>query len=243
MLLPEWVWPVAIMGAIGGFIDFLLGKAGRAKLVTALEDWWVRFDDVSKINFGRKEAEFAISVLDNWFGEFFSVRRFVVCVGIMLGWWTWGASGFWGIPFESGVVQYGIYLALTITCSYFGLSLSISFSRRIAVLTAALMTENAFFNLLLFLGLLLLTYVSMAFWLPMTRTISSTLLFWVRVRSEPGYTFSAYYSMMLDFVAQFFFDMHWNVLKAMREILAPPPQSELVRVSIYEFPRYQYIPG
>jgi hypothetical protein len=103
MLLPEWVWPVAVMTALGGFIDFLLGNPGRAKLVTALEDWWVRFDDVSRTNFGRKEAEFAVFVLDRWFGKrFFSVRRFLVCTGIMIGWWTFGAVRFWTSLHDDG---------------------------------------------------------------------------------------------------------------------------------------------
>ena len=38
--------------------------------------WWIRFDDVRWNNFGRKEAEFAVALLDKWFGKrFLSIRR------------------------------------------------------------------------------------------------------------------------------------------------------------------------
>jgi hypothetical protein len=34
------------LGAVGVFIDFLIGKAGQAKAKDFLFKWWVQFDDV-----------------------------------------------------------------------------------------------------------------------------------------------------------------------------------------------------
>jgi len=40
----------------------------QAKLKACLEDWWLRFDDVKWGNFGRKEADAAVALLDRWAG-------------------------------------------------------------------------------------------------------------------------------------------------------------------------------
>src|SRR5882757_6566830 len=43
-------------------------KAEKKKLQDWLETWWLRFTDVRWSNFGRKEAELAVQILDRWAG-------------------------------------------------------------------------------------------------------------------------------------------------------------------------------
>jgi hypothetical protein len=83
--LPSWLWPVAILTALGGAIDFLLGRVGQARAKSVLEDWWIRFDDVSRYNFGKKEASFAVAIFDTLFGQrFFTLRRILVSFLIIM---------------------------------------------------------------------------------------------------------------------------------------------------------------
>ena len=56
------------LAAVGGVIDFLLSKAQQAKLKAWLENWWLRFSYVNWRNFGRREAEAAVAMLDRWAG-------------------------------------------------------------------------------------------------------------------------------------------------------------------------------
>lgn len=163
MLLPEWLWPIAVMATVGGFIDFLLGKAGRARLISALEGWWVRFDDVTRHNFGKQEASFAIGVLDRWFGRrFFSIRRVLVCAAIVLGWRLWFTVRATG---EYGIAAISLYKnpdLVFYVISFLGLSVSISISRRIARIAVSLIHDSITSNALLFFGLLFFTYGLMA---------------------------------------------------------------------------------
>jgi hypothetical protein len=72
---------------LGAVIDFLVGKAGQKRARDRLETWWIKFDDVRWNNFGREEAEFAISLIDRWCGRrLFSLGRwvFVLIISVML---------------------------------------------------------------------------------------------------------------------------------------------------------------
>ena len=53
---------------IGALIDLAMYKSEKVKLKTKLEDWWLRFVDMKWSNFGRKEAELAVQILDRWAG-------------------------------------------------------------------------------------------------------------------------------------------------------------------------------
>jgi hypothetical protein len=53
--LKEFLWPVILIGGLGAFIDFLIGKAGQEKAKDFVLRWWVRFDDVRWKNFGREK--------------------------------------------------------------------------------------------------------------------------------------------------------------------------------------------
>jgi hypothetical protein len=76
--LKDILWPIVMIGSVGAFIDFLIGKAGQARAKDFLLKWWVRFDDVQWRNFGREEGLFAGQLMDKWFGRrVWSCRRIV----------------------------------------------------------------------------------------------------------------------------------------------------------------------
>ena len=78
------LWPVALVGGLGAFIDFLIGKTGQARAKDFLLKWWVRFDDVHWKNFGKEEGLFAGRLIGEWFGKrLWCFRRAVVAMGIM----------------------------------------------------------------------------------------------------------------------------------------------------------------
>src|SRR4051812_23594489 len=62
--LKDIVWPVVALGGIGALIDFLIGRAGQDKARDLLLRWWINFDDVKWRDVGKKEAQFAVSILD-----------------------------------------------------------------------------------------------------------------------------------------------------------------------------------
>src|SRR6516165_11226338 len=89
--LKDILWPIVLVGVLGGLIDFLIGNAGQAKAKDFLLKWWVRFDDVRWRNFGREEGLFAGRLIEKWFGRrMCSLRRvistliiFIVCFVIL----------------------------------------------------------------------------------------------------------------------------------------------------------------
>src|ERR1700758_454649 len=82
---------VLVVGGLGAFIDFLIGRTGQAKAKDFLLKWWVRFDDVHWKNFGREEGLFAGRLIEKWFGRrIWSLRRiksslFVLYLFTLLG--------------------------------------------------------------------------------------------------------------------------------------------------------------
>ena len=65
--MDKWLAAASALGglaAIGGLIDLAMYQAEKDKLKARLEDWWLRFTDVRWSNFGRREAELAIEIID-----------------------------------------------------------------------------------------------------------------------------------------------------------------------------------
>lgn len=56
------------LAAIGAAIDFVMSRAEKKRLNNWLADWWIRFDDIRWSNFGKAEAELAITLLDRYAG-------------------------------------------------------------------------------------------------------------------------------------------------------------------------------
>jgi|GEM_PF-3709596 len=71
--------------AVGGLIDFLMRKSEQERLRDWLVDWWIRFDDVKWSNFGRREAEQAVELIDRTAGpRFWSMRRLRFVATVLL---------------------------------------------------------------------------------------------------------------------------------------------------------------
>jgi hypothetical protein len=83
--LKNFLWPIIVIGGLGAFIDFLIGKTGQERAKDFLFRWWVRFDDVRWRNFGREEALFAGQLIEKWFGRrMYSVRRLIVAFLLLI---------------------------------------------------------------------------------------------------------------------------------------------------------------
>jgi hypothetical protein len=81
--LRDTVWPIIVVGGLGAFIDFLIGKTGQQKSKDLLLKWWVRFDDTRWNNFGREEGLFAGRLIDQCFGsKVWSFRRIAVAFAL-----------------------------------------------------------------------------------------------------------------------------------------------------------------
>jgi hypothetical protein len=76
--LKDFLWPIVLVGGLGAFIDFLIGRTGQERAKDFLTDWWVRFDDVRWNNFGREEGLFAANFMEKWLGRrIWSPRRII----------------------------------------------------------------------------------------------------------------------------------------------------------------------
>ena len=83
--LRDFLWPIVLVGGLGAFVDFLIGKAGQERAKDFLLEWWVRFDDVHWKNFGREEGLFAGRLTERWFGKsIWSRRRFAAALIFLL---------------------------------------------------------------------------------------------------------------------------------------------------------------
>jgi hypothetical protein len=79
--LKNILWPIVLVGGLGAFIDFVIGKAGQDKARDWLLKWWMRFDDVHWRNFGREEALLAVRLIERWFGRrAWSLRRITAAI-------------------------------------------------------------------------------------------------------------------------------------------------------------------
>jgi len=79
------VWPVALVGGLGAFIDFLIGKTGQERAKDFLLRWWVRFDDVQWKNFGKEEGLFAAQLIEKCFGKrIWSARRIAAALLLLI---------------------------------------------------------------------------------------------------------------------------------------------------------------
>jgi hypothetical protein len=171
----------AAVEAVGGFtalgylIDLLMWKTEKEKLKSWLEDWWLRFSDVKWSNFGRKEAELAVQILDRWAGpDIWSGKRWrfaltVVTLALVLVLAWSGLRALWSptkFAFTAEPKMIGIAVAILFGANVIGFALSLSLTRFVAKWVAriskgAILTIGAF-CLLLAVHVALLLYWSVA---------------------------------------------------------------------------------
>jgi len=72
------LWPVVLIGGIGGFIDLLIGKKGQDAVRDTMLRWWVVFSDIDWKDFGQREISFSTQAIMRIFGQnIFSYRRII----------------------------------------------------------------------------------------------------------------------------------------------------------------------
>jgi hypothetical protein len=175
-----FVGKVGGLAAIGAVIDFLMSRKQKRQLNDWLSEWWVRFDDVRVKNFGRVEAELAISILDRYAGRslwsrqrwlaVFYVSAAAYCFAVV---WCFVRSVL-TVGADRGV-DIAVTMALNAGTEWFALNawqmmlgaiiafaLSLSVTRGIALVAAracrGTVTTVLSFALLLFVHVLLLLY-------------------------------------------------------------------------------------
>src|SRR5258708_3604158 len=90
--MDKYISAVSAIGGVagvGGVVDFFIIRREQEQLRDWMTNWWVRFEDVKWSNFGRKESEQAIAMLDRLAGaRLWSVKRWkfvgTTSLGLML---------------------------------------------------------------------------------------------------------------------------------------------------------------
>jgi len=174
-IFKDILWPIVAFGFVGAFIDFLLGKKGQERVKNSFLRWWVQFDDVHWNNFGRKEAEFAVSTLGGLFGSrLFSFRRILsailfYAVLIAAGYLLYSTAG--GIVFLSLDKTNVSVSAVTAILGVLGFICAISVSLLSARAARDLSNNQVWRNLVVFGLSTAVNYIAVVIWLPLTSSI------------------------------------------------------------------------
>lgn len=148
----EAIAAIGGFAAIGAFIDFLMSRSKKDKLKAALEDWWLRFEDIRWGNFGRKEAELTVAVLDRWAGpRLWSWRRWLFSLSVTL--FAATVSTLWEAMLAPGGLtqtSFGFMIVL-LPGVLIGFALSMSVTRTVAVLVGKMCGGTPFDAVLFFL--------------------------------------------------------------------------------------------
>lgn len=167
---------------IGGILDFLMSKGQKEKLKDSLTDWWVRFEDLKWMKFGRAEAETFLIAFDHLAGRALWTTQRWRCVLIVTA-ISYAAAVLWtALRFflinSTGAIDLGKGLAylidqgsdwltprswvaiLTIIVAF---AVSLSLTRAIAALVARIST-NALIGMVAFSALLVAQVVLFVFW-------------------------------------------------------------------------------
>jgi hypothetical protein len=176
--MDKWLAVASALGgltALGGLIDLAMYRSEKDRLKARLEDWWLRFSDVRWSNFGRREAELAVRILDRWAGpRLWSWQRWrfaadvTATVAILVLVWV-GLRAVWSggdvnlaRTLEQPTTALSVVLFALSTLVAFALSLSVT--RLVAAIVARVATtpfrSGLSFALLLAIHVLLLVYWS-----------------------------------------------------------------------------------
>jgi len=192
--LKDILWPIALVGGVGGLIDFLIGRTGQERAKDFLLRWWVRFDDVHWKNFGREEGLFAGRLIKRWFGNrMYSLRRIIATLlsfgililisYVMVKTLSKDPSVYWSfankdielwIDNRHAVILFRMesyYLTyLSILATYFvyllAFCISVSLTAYLSVRISYLCGIGQGRNLIIFLAVLVLNCLILAFWYP-----------------------------------------------------------------------------
>lgn len=159
--------PTAALGGVGAAIDFYLGSAGQKRLKARLEEKWYRFHEVNWHNFSEKEAQYYITFLDSLVGKsLLSRRRIIVSLGLGIGLTLLFTLIviFAGYPFPNPGYKIEAITNCLIDVAIFAISLSITRLSSSLVISFA---QTRIIGSALFLFLVLLHYILLAWWRPL----------------------------------------------------------------------------
>jgi hypothetical protein len=206
--LKDFLWPIVAIGGLGAFIDFLIGKTGQERAKDFLLKWWVRFDDVHWKNFGREEGLFSGRLIEKLCGRrVWSLRRITIATLILpvltlfavLKLLAFGGSHIeWCNDCGLRDLAFGLVVFLI------GFSLSVSFTKMIAIGMAHLCGIGSLRNFCVFTISLIFNYLFLVWWFPITFLIKAALTLWVGMVGMPSITdftkVSIVYRTLLDAV-------------------------------------------
>lgn len=213
-ILGNILWPIAAFGFIGAFVDFLLGKKGQEQVKDSFLRWWVQFDNVHWINFGRKEAEFAVWALEGLFGaRLLSFRRIFAAI---LLYTALIAAGYLLYATAGGVVFFSFdktNVSVSIVSAFLGVLgfvCAISVSLLFARITRDCCGNQIWRNIVVFSLSTLVNYAAMLLWLPLTSAIKGFALNFVFLITSFGLD-----NMPVPIISNYLFELkrtHFNAL-------------------------------
>jgi hypothetical protein len=166
-------------GGVGAFIDFIVGKRGQQKVRSWVEDWWLRFADVNLKNFGRQEARTAAQIIEHIFGKFFSARRVLSILAVIVictGCWLvisrirpWPSEGLTPIRFL--LLQLPVFLIV--------FSVSISFTMYLCRLASRTLPERPYYSFIIYVLFAALQYASVEFFVMFQESVTRALSFYM----------------------------------------------------------------
>jgi hypothetical protein len=170
---------VIVIGGLGAFIDFLIGRTGQERAKDFLLRWWVRFDNVQWRTFGKEEGLFAGELIAKWLGRrVYSLRRFVAFFVLLIITSLW----LYIIVFEINYAMCAycdaptIYAATAIITSFVGFSASISFTKFLTLRAAYLCGVGIVRNFVMFVAMMIINYLFLTYWSGMTTAIREGVL-------------------------------------------------------------------
>jgi hypothetical protein len=169
--LKDILWPVVLVGGLGAFIDFLIGKTGQQKAKDLLLEWWVRFDDVRWKNFGREEGLFAGHLIERWFGRrIWSFSRLktafaLLSIFLLIGYLNSliSSKSFIVCGLCSDNISFGMNELIV---SLLAFSISVSLTKLITFRMADLCGVGEVRNLVIFVMMTIINYLILIYWAP-----------------------------------------------------------------------------
>jgi len=178
--LKNILWPIVLVGGLGAFIDFLIGKAGQERAKNFLLKWWVRFDDIRWRSFGREEGLFAGELIGRWCGQrIWSLRRFVAAVTTLF---LLLCIGYLRFVVSSSQQDYlcghcnSDDNIIAVIVFFISFSLSISLTKFVAFRMAYLCGDGTVRNLLIFTLMLIVNYLILMMISPITEYLKYSII-------------------------------------------------------------------
>ena len=161
---------VAVFGGLGAFIDFYIGPNNQKRVRDWLETWLEKFSDVRLGNFGRREALFAVGVMDRLLGRrLVSLQRMYAslsAVGIAVV-----IAAVFSVDDAPWFGKYSSHYILALLCSIAMFAFSVTLTRAVSMRVSSLMGASQALNFGGFIFIVLIQYAIMCSWPQVTQSV------------------------------------------------------------------------